>query len=85
MTASPLGLERQVAVVLLGPRRVGKTTLAREIAAAQNGALYLNLEISAERLMLGKTNAFVARQFRRLTMIDEVSKLPSFCLTRRSD
>ena len=36
-------LSRQASVVLIGPRQVGKTTLALQIGARQN-ALYLDLE-----------------------------------------
>jgi predicted AAA+ superfamily ATPase len=39
-----LALKRQAAVAIVGPRQVGKTTLAREIADAHSGALYLDLE-----------------------------------------
>ena len=38
------------AVVLLGPRQVGKTTLARKLAADwPGGALYLDMERPADR------------------------------------
>ena len=37
------------AVALLGPRQVGKTTLAREIAQAHGSALFLDLELEADR------------------------------------
>jgi len=41
-------LKRQAAVALLGPRQVGKTTLAKMIAAEQP-SLYLDLESRADR------------------------------------
>ena len=41
-------LEIQAAVVLLGPRQVGKTTLARAIAE-QRPSIYLDLEDPADR------------------------------------
>ncbi len=41
-------LDRQAAVALIGPRQVGKTTLAHEIGE-QRGALYLDLEDSEDR------------------------------------
>jgi MoxR-like ATPase len=41
-------LNRQAAVALLGPRQVGKTTLAHAVAE-QTGALYLDLEARADR------------------------------------
>ena len=76
LAAIRLGLEREAAVVLLGPRQVGKTTLAREIAAAQDGALYLDLETPADRRKLEDTTPFLTRQFGHLTVIDEVHYVP---------
>ena len=76
LAAIRLGLEREAAVVLLGPRQVGKTTLAREIAAAQDGALYLDLETPADHRKLEDTTPFLTRQFGQLTVIDEVQYVP---------
>jgi len=42
-------LKRQAAVAIIGPRQVGKTTLAREIANSHPGALYLDLEAREDR------------------------------------
>ena len=44
-------LDAQAAVVLLGPRQVGKTTLALEIAG-QRPSVYLDLERDADRRVL---------------------------------
>ncbi|MBR2655061.1 MAG: AAA family ATPase, partial [Loktanella sp.] len=44
-------LDSQAAVVLLGPRQVGKTTLALDIAATRP-AVYLDLESDADRQIL---------------------------------
>ena len=41
-------LNRQAAVALIGPRQVGKTTLAYALAEASS-ALYLDLEAAADR------------------------------------
>ena len=41
-------LDRQATVALIGPRQVGKTTLALDITE-KTGALYLDLEASADR------------------------------------
>ena len=50
------GLKRQAAVALIGPRQVGKTTLALDIAE-EIDAIYLDLEAMADRekLRAGKT------------------------------
>ena len=44
-----LALKRQAAVAIIGPRQVGKTTLARKIADSHPGALYLDLEAREDR------------------------------------
>ena len=44
-------LNRQAATALLGPRQVGKTTLALEIAKATK-ALYLDLQSNSDRARL---------------------------------
>ena len=76
LAASNLGLEGEAAVMLLGPRQVEKTTLVREIAAAQDWALYVDLETPADRRKLEDTTAFLTRQFGQLTVINEVQYVP---------
>ncbi len=44
-------LARQAAVALIGPRQVGKTTLAHKIAD-KDGAVYLDLELPSDRAKL---------------------------------
>ncbi len=51
-------LNRQAAVALLGPRQVGKTTLALAIDE-QAGALYLDLEARADRNKLSDPVLFL--------------------------
>ncbi len=69
-------LRQQPAVVLLGPRQVGKTTLAREVAAAWPGAVFLDMEDESDRARLAQPPAFFARYRDRLVVIDEVQALP---------
>jgi len=69
-------LAQQPAVVLLGPRQVGKTTLARAIAASQPDALFLDMEREADRARLSQPEAFFSRNQDRLVVIDEVQALP---------
>lgn len=65
------------AVVLLGPRQVGKTTLARRIAAARGAkAIYLDLERPADRRRLDDADAFLRAQAGRLVVIDEIHRAP---------
>lgn len=51
-------LDRQAAVALIGPRQVGKTTLALEIGK-KTDALYLDLEASADRKKLADPALFL--------------------------
>jgi hypothetical protein len=56
-------LAHTAAVVLLGPRQVGKTTLARHIAASwPGGMLYLDLERPADRLRLDDADSYLRAQ-----------------------
>ena len=52
-------LDRQAAVALIGPRQVGKTTLACEIAEERD-ALYLDLEDRNDREKLADPGLFLA-------------------------
>ena len=49
-------LRRSPAVVLLGPRQVGKTTLARKIAQAHDGTVFMDLERESDRAAVAPTN-----------------------------
>ncbi len=51
MSAVKKALGRQAAVALTGPRQVGKTTLAHDIAESTS-SIYLDLEDSSDRLKL---------------------------------
>lgn len=68
-------LSNQAGVVLLGPRQVGKTTLAREIAQTRN-AVYLDMERRADRQILEEPDLYLDEQMGRLVVIDEVQLLP---------
>jgi uncharacterized protein len=65
------------AVVLLGPRQVGKTTLARKIAADwPGGAVYLDMERPADRRRLDDADAYLRAQRGKLVVIDEIQRAP---------
>jgi uncharacterized protein len=68
-------LEDQAAVVLLGPRQVGKTTLALEIAA-HRPSVYLDLERAADRQILAEPDLYLDEQAGRLVILDEVQQMP---------
>ncbi len=69
-------LENQAAVVLLGPRQVGKTTLAREIAETHD-AVYLDMERFSDRQILEEPDLYLDEQHGRLIVIDEVQLVPN--------
>lgn len=69
------GLGRQAVVGLLGPRQVGKTTLALEIGRERD-ALYLDLESPEDRAKLSEPRLFLERHESRLVILDEIHRVP---------
>lgn len=70
-----LALQRSPAVVLLGPRQVGKTTLAVQLA--QPDGVYLDLESPEDRHKLSNVEQYLRARQDRLTVLDEVQRLPT--------
>ena len=68
-------LTRRAAVAVVGPRQVGKTTLALDIAGARD-ALYLDLESAADRARLTDPRLFLEPLAERLVVLDEVHRVP---------
>jgi predicted AAA+ superfamily ATPase len=70
-------LHEAPAAVLLGPRQVGKTTLALELAKNwASGAVYLDLERPADRLRLDDADSFLRAQGNKLVILDEIHRMP---------
>ena len=63
------------AVALLGPRQVGKMTLALEIGQSHN-ALYLDLESEQDRAKLAQPELYLSDHQGRLVILDEVHRAP---------
>ncbi len=63
------------AVALLGPRQVGKTTLALEVADALE-SVYLDLESPADRARIADPDLYLADHEDRLVILDEVHRVP---------
>jgi hypothetical protein len=68
-------LRHTPAVALLGPRQVGKTTLALEAARAQP-SLYLDLESERDRAKLAQPELYLAGHLDKLVILDEVHRTP---------
>ncbi|HYL75152.1 MAG TPA: AAA family ATPase, partial [Bryobacteraceae bacterium] len=68
-------LRHSPAVVLLGPRQVGKTTLALQIAE-QKHSVYLDLENEDERAKLSNPTRYLADHENELVILDEVHRVP---------
>ncbi|MGD1884551.1 MAG: AAA family ATPase [Paracoccaceae bacterium] len=67
--------EALAGVVLLGPRQVGKTTLAQDIAESRD-AVYLDMERMADRQVLEEPDLYLDGQMGRLVVIDEIQLVP---------
>jgi predicted AAA+ superfamily ATPase len=64
------------AVVLLGPRQAGKTTLALAEAEQRGNALYLDLELPSAQRQMDDPEAFLLMHRNRLVVLDEVQRMP---------
>lgn len=70
-----VALNRQAAVALIGPRQVGKTTLAHEIAKDCD-SIYLDLESSVDKAKLTDPQSFLNLHENELVVLDEIHRLP---------
>jgi uncharacterized protein len=68
-------LAHSPALVLLGPRQVGKTTLALSIAE-QQPSVYLDLQSPADRARLQSPELYLAEHTDKLVILDEIHHLP---------
>ena len=68
-------LTRFPAVAVLGPRQVGKTTLARRLVE-ELGAVYLDLELPSHRAKLSDPEHYFSSQEDRLVVLDEIQRVP---------
>ena len=68
-------IDHSPAVALLGPRQVGKTTLALEIGQRYR-ALYLDLESEQDRAKLAQPELYLSDHRDRLVILDEIHRSP---------
>jgi len=70
------------AVALLGPRQVGKTTLARALVQGRN-SIYLDLEAPGDLLKLSDPSGFLASHSDKLIILDEIQRAPDLFMVLR--
>lgn len=77
-------LRRFPAVALLGPRQVGKTTLALSLREAGNvPPHYLDLELPSDRAKMADPELYLSTYDDRLVILDEIHRLPGIFRTLR--
>jgi len=70
-------LKRSPAVALLGPRQVGKTTLAKQLAqGSKRECVFLDLQDERDRVRLTDPNVFFKTHQEALIVLDEVQYAP---------
>ncbi|MEZ4901793.1 MAG: ATP-binding protein [Spirosomataceae bacterium] len=70
-------LEEFPAVGVLGPRQVGKTTLAQELADTMSPQpVYLDLESPRDRAKLSEPEAYFELHQHQLIILDEIQRIP---------
>ncbi|AFK05746.1 AAA ATPase (plasmid) [Emticicia oligotrophica DSM 17448] len=62
-------------VGIIGPRQVGKTTLAKSLAKLQP-VLYLDLESSVDRQKLANPELYLQNHQNKLIILDEIQQMP---------
>lgn len=78
-------LHRSPAVAILGPRQVGKTTLAKQIAKEWDSeSLYLDLERPSDVARLHDPELFLQEHTNKLLIIDEIQRKPDLFQILRS-
>ena len=61
----------------MGPRQVGKTTLAKQIQSQiQKPSIYLDLELDSDRFRLSRAEWFLEQHLDKRVIIDEVQRMP---------
>jgi predicted AAA+ superfamily ATPase len=71
-------------VALLGPRQIGKTTLARQVLQRHPGAIALDLEKPSERRKLDDPERFLRAHADKLVCLDEIQLVPELFPVLRS-
>ena len=76
MTVTESRLTNNPSVALLGPRQVGKSTLAKIICHKIPESLFLDLEREKDRVMLTNIEEFFSVNSHRMICLDEIQRAP---------
>ena len=69
-------LQHSPAVALLGPRQVGKTTLALEVGKSV-ASIYLDLQSERDRNKLAHPELYLSDHLDKLVILDEIHRVPA--------
>ncbi|MGI9134015.1 MAG: ATP-binding protein [Rhodoferax sp.] len=72
-------------MAILGPRQVGKTTLARTLVQSHPDSVYLDLEAPQDRARLGEGPLFLQAHADRMVILDEVQNAPELFSVLRGE
>ncbi len=70
-----IALTEAPAVVLLGPRQIGKTTLALSLGE-ELASIYLDLESTTDRAKLAEPELYLPQHEDKLVILDEIQRVP---------
>ncbi len=78
-------LSEYPAIGIIGPRQVGKTTLARHVGSKLNReALYLDLELPEDEAKLQQPSLFLNQHRDKCVILDEIQRMPALFPVLRS-
>lgn len=86
ITQLPVLLKEFPAVAILGPRQVGKSTLAKLTAAgSKKPVLYLDMELQSDRRKVEDAESFFEANRDKLIVIDEIQQMPGLFTALRPE
>lgn len=78
-------LRRFPVVALVGPRQVGKTTLAKQLAASGSiKAIYIDLEKPSDLAKLSEPELYLQSHADKLIILDEIQRMPELFAVLRA-
>jgi predicted AAA+ superfamily ATPase len=86
ITQLPVLLKEFPAVAILGPRQVGKSTLAKLTAAgSKKPVLHLDMELQSDRRKVEDAESFLEANRDKLIVIDEIQQMPGLFTALRPE